>query len=82
MQPGKCRSWTVVVAFAVLVAIRGSQSFIFDQCGIGPDTTTRQTAGNLTAQECVGKLILDTLTKASEDPESFFKANVSWKKEQ
>ncbi|VVC31873.1 Protein of unknown function DUF1676 [Cinara cedri] len=53
--------------FALQMTFQGSQSFVFDQC------TRRHT--NLTAQECVGKLLLDTLTKATEDPENFIKAN-------
>ncbi|CAI6347619.1 unnamed protein product [Macrosiphum euphorbiae] len=55
------------VSFALLtvalVICKSLQSSMFDQCG------PRHT--NLT-QECVGKLILETLAKVSEDPENFF----------
>lgn len=51
-----------------LVICKTSQSSMFDQCG------PRHT--NLT-QECVGKFILETLAKVTEDPENFFGSNVS-----
>jgi len=60
------------VSFALLtvalVICKSLQSSMFDQCG------PRHT--NLT-QECVGKLILETLAKVTEDPENFFGSNVS-----
>lgn len=54
---------------ASVLFVRGAQSFVFGQCD------RRHT--NLTAQECVGRVILDTLTKVTEDPENFLRTNVS-----
>ncbi|XP_025200758.1 uncharacterized protein LOC112598491 [Melanaphis sacchari] len=58
------------ISFALLtmtlIICKSSQSSMFDQCD------TRHT--NLT-QECVGKLILNTLVKVSEDPENFIRLN-------
>ncbi|XP_026813021.1 uncharacterized protein LOC113553725 [Rhopalosiphum maidis] len=60
----------VKISFALLtitlVICKNSQSFMFDQCD------PRHT--NLT-QECVGKFILETLVKVTEDPENFIKSN-------
>lgn len=61
-------SFVLSTAVALVVCNQGSQSSVFDQCG------PRHT--NLT-QECVGKLILDTLVKVTADPENFFGSNVS-----
>lgn len=58
---------THVAVFAFVLG--RSQPFVFDQCD------RRYT--NLTAQECVGKLILDTVANASEDPMNYFRMNVS-----
>lgn len=65
----------VPVALAVALALisGGSESFLFDQCGL----RNASPLTNSTAQECVGRLILDTLTRASEDPDGFFRVNVS-----
>lgn len=61
----------VTLGVGLLFAAGPCRSSVFDGC-------ERAAAGNVTtAAECVGKLLLDTLTKVSEDPKGFFEANVS-----
>lgn len=59
---------TVIAVLVLTFCVDGSTSSVFDQCD------RRHT--NQTAQECVGKLLLDTLTKVTEDPANFLKINV------
>lgn len=65
-----CAAVVASLAVVLLSAAGPCRSSVFDEC-------ERAATGNVTAAECVGKLVLDTLTKASEDPKGFFEANVS-----
>ncbi|XP_050423827.1 uncharacterized protein LOC126835350 isoform X2 [Adelges cooleyi] len=55
----------VLTITSIMVIASSVESFVFDSC----ERT------NLTKQECVGKVIMDTLSKANEDPANFFKFN-------
>ncbi|CAH1711508.1 uncharacterized protein LOC114125182 isoform X1 [Aphis gossypii] len=57
---------SLALLIVTLFIFKSSQSFMFDQCG------PRHT--NLT-QECVGKFIIETLVKVTEDPENFITSN-------